>query len=228
MPHSYKGRTIGVVTARSVFREFGAKIVIGGKKVTDDYHAQEARERGDVEGELAAPDDRLPAAGDGYNRNQYVAWHGASAVYHTNLPNAPMQGGKGPESKRKRIVINSDNWMLEHAREAKPIQQSSRQCSRDQLPRSLRYPLQHHTVAKLLCSQHMLDGRRWMMTIPWKRISSTLCHSLSLSMAAIFKYTICVSRLHLNHHSGHPASVWTRTTSIPCRLISLMNYQKIV
>jgi chromatin structure-remodeling complex protein RSC7 len=118
MPHSYKGRQIGVVTARSVFREFGARIVIGGKKVTDDYDAPGARERGDVEGELAVPDDRLPGPGMEYNRNQYVAWHGASAVYHTNLPNAPIQGGKGPESKRKRIVINSDNWMLEHAREA--------------------------------------------------------------------------------------------------------------
>jgi chromatin structure-remodeling complex protein RSC7 len=118
MPHSYKGRSIGVVTARSVFREFGARIIIGGKKVIDDYDTQGARAKGDVEGEIAVPEDRLPVAGEEYNRNQYVAWHGASAVYHTNLPNAPVQGGKGPESKRKRIVITSDNWMLEHAREA--------------------------------------------------------------------------------------------------------------
>ena len=118
MPHSYKGRQIGVVTARSVFREFGARIVVGGKKVTDDYHTQGARERGDMEGELAVPEDRLPPHGEEYNRNQYVAWHGASAVYHTNLPSGPAPGGKGPENKRKRIVITSDNWMLEHAREA--------------------------------------------------------------------------------------------------------------
>jgi chromatin structure-remodeling complex protein RSC7 len=118
MPNSYKGRQIGVVTARSVYREFGAKIVIGGKKITDDYKVQEARERGDVEGELAVPEDRLPAPGEEYNRNQYVAWHGASQVYHTNPPGAPQPGGKGPEGKRKRIVITSDNWMLEHAREA--------------------------------------------------------------------------------------------------------------
>ncbi len=118
MPHSYKGRQIGVVTARSVYREFGARIVIGGKKVVDDYDAQGARDRGDVEGELAAPEDRLPPPGQQYNRNQYVAWHGASAVYHTNLPTGPAPGGKGPDMKRKRIVITSDNWMLEHAREA--------------------------------------------------------------------------------------------------------------
>lgn len=118
IPHSYKGRSIGVVTARSVFREFGAKIVIGGKKVVDDYDTEGARERGDVEGELAVPEDRIPALGETYNRNQYVAWHGASAVYHTNLPSVPMQMGKPLEGKRKRIPITSDNWMLEHARDS--------------------------------------------------------------------------------------------------------------
>lgn len=118
IPHSYKGRSIGVVTARSVFREFGAKIIIGGKKVIDDYDVVAARERGDVEGELAVPEDRIPPLGENYNRNQYVAWHGASAVYHMNLPSVPMQNGKPLDVKRKRITVTSDNWMLEHARDS--------------------------------------------------------------------------------------------------------------
>ncbi|CAL5867616.1 uncharacterized protein PFLUO_LOCUS1835 [Penicillium psychrofluorescens] len=118
IPHSYKGRAIGVVTARSVFREFGAKIVVGGKKVDDDYHAQAARERGDVEGELAVPEDRLPRPGEEYNRNQYVAWHGASSVYHTNAPSIPVPGGKPVDSRKRRVTVTGDNWMLEHAREA--------------------------------------------------------------------------------------------------------------
>lgn len=119
IPHSYKGRAIGVVTARSVFREFGARIVIGGKKIIDDYDVQAGRERGDVEGELAVPEDRLPPPGEPYNRNQYVAWHGASAVYHTSVPSVPLQGGKALDGKRRKIVVTSDNWMLEHAREAR-------------------------------------------------------------------------------------------------------------
>ena len=118
MPHSYKGRAIGVVTARSVFREFGAKIVVAGKKVVDDYDAQGARDRGDIEGELAVPEDLLPGPGETYNRNQYVAWHGASAVYHTNAPSMPMPNGKMVDGKRKKVQVTSDNWMLEHAREA--------------------------------------------------------------------------------------------------------------
>jgi chromatin structure-remodeling complex protein RSC7 len=118
IPHSYKGRAIGVVTARSVFREFGARIVIGGRKIVDDYHVQAAKERGDIEGELADPNDHLPAPGEAYNKNQYVAWHGASQVYHNNAPSVPLQPGKPAPGKRK-TNITTGNWQFEHAREAR-------------------------------------------------------------------------------------------------------------
>ncbi|KAL8650798.1 MAG: hypothetical protein Q9226_004988 [Calogaya cf. arnoldii] len=118
IPHSYKGRAIGVVTARSVFREFGAKIIIGGKKVVDDYQASAARARGDVEGELAVPDDKQPAEGDAYDKNRFVAWHGASSVYHAAGPSIPLPNGKMIEGKKRKVVVTGSNWMLEHAREA--------------------------------------------------------------------------------------------------------------
>ncbi|CRG92496.1 Chromatin structure-remodeling complex subunit rsc7 [Talaromyces islandicus] len=118
IPHSYKGRAIGVVTARSVFREFGAKIIIGGRKVIDDYSEKAALERGDVEGELAVPEDKLPAPGEPYNRNQYVAWHGASAVYHTGAPSIPLPNGKVVDPKKRKVPVTGDNWMVEHARDA--------------------------------------------------------------------------------------------------------------
>ena len=119
IPHSYKGRAIGVVTARSVFREFGAKIVVGGRKIIDDYNTKEARERGDVEGEIAVPEDKLPPPGEPYNRNQFVAWHGASSVYHNTAPTAPLPIGKAVDSKKRKVTVTGDNWMLEHAREAR-------------------------------------------------------------------------------------------------------------
>ena len=119
IPHSYKGRAIGVVTARSVFREFGSLIIIGGKKIIDDYQVQEARERGDVEGELATPEDRLPGGGEEYDRNKYVAWHGASAVYHTGAPTIPTVNGKPVDGKKRRTIVTGTNWMFEHAREAR-------------------------------------------------------------------------------------------------------------
>jgi chromatin structure-remodeling complex protein RSC7 len=118
IPHSYKGRSIGVVTARSVFREFGARIIIGGKRITDDYYVEQAREDGAVEGEFADPNDVLPPEGKEYNKNQYVAWHGASQVYHTGMPTVPTAAGKPLPGKRK-IQITSANWQLEHARAAR-------------------------------------------------------------------------------------------------------------
>ncbi|KAK9320796.1 chromatin remodelling complex Rsc7/Swp82 subunit-domain-containing protein [Lipomyces orientalis] len=121
IPHSYKGRAIGVVTARSVFREFGARIVVGGRRIVDDYSEEKARAEGAVDGQLADPDDKLPPPGVEYNRNQYVAWHGASAVYHTQQATLqPEIGGVGPfrDQKKKSVVITDENWMLEHARAA--------------------------------------------------------------------------------------------------------------
>lgn len=117
LPNSYKGRAIGVVTARSVYRDFGSRIVVGGKKIIDDYRVQEARERGDVEGELADPEDKLPPEGQPYNRNQYVAWHGASQVYHQNPAAGPGVPG-APVAGRKRPRVTGANWMFEHARAA--------------------------------------------------------------------------------------------------------------
>lgn len=117
IPHSYKGRTIGIVTARSVFREFGALIIVGGRRIIDDYEVAKAREEGVVEGELADPND-IFEPGKPYNKNQYVAWHGASSVYHSNVPSVPQQNAKVAPTKR-RVAVNDVNWQLEHAREAR-------------------------------------------------------------------------------------------------------------
>ncbi|CAK7213702.1 chromatin structure-remodeling complex subunit RSC7 [Sporothrix bragantina] len=135
IPHSYKGRTIGIVTARSVFREFGALIIVGGRRVIDDYTLANEEEGAPpvVEGALADPNDHF-VPGEPYNKNQYVAWHGASAVYHSN--SGPALGGTGTpggpggapasqnlfnkaaDAKKRRVAVNDYNWQLEHAREA--------------------------------------------------------------------------------------------------------------
>lgn len=48
LPYSYRNRIIALVTARSVFREFGAKVVVDGKNITDDYYAGKLRASGKV------------------------------------------------------------------------------------------------------------------------------------------------------------------------------------
>lgn len=123
LPNSYKGRNIGVVTARSVFREFGSRIIVGGRKVVDDYKVAEARANGAVEGELADPEDRIPDNKDHYNRNRYVAWFGASEVYRNAGPGGDAKAGKpGPMGKR-RNNITAQNWQYMHAREARYVRE---------------------------------------------------------------------------------------------------------
>ena len=117
IPHSYKGRAIGIVTARSVFREFGAQIIVGGKRIIDDYEVTKGKEEGVVEGDLADPNDIIKP-GEEYNKNQYVAWHGASSVYHSGAPTVPQQTGKMVEVRKRRVMITNENWMYEHAKEA--------------------------------------------------------------------------------------------------------------
>jgi len=116
LPSSYKGRNIGVVTARSVFREFGARIVVGGRRITDDYKVAEAKANGEVEGELADPNDSIPDNKEDYNRNRYVAWFGASEVYRTVGQGTQQTGKPGPMGKRRNITV--ENWQSLHSREA--------------------------------------------------------------------------------------------------------------
>jgi chromatin structure-remodeling complex protein RSC7 len=118
MPASYRGRTVGLVTARSVFKQYGAKIVVGGRRVIDDYWETKARADPDtIEGEPADPSDILPTKeGEPYNRDRYVAWLGASSVYHTQpastIPTQPTLLGGRP---RKKVHVTDENWIREHA-----------------------------------------------------------------------------------------------------------------
>ena len=119
LPSSYKGRNIGVVTARSVYREFGARIIVGGRKITDDYKVTAARASGVEEGQLADPEDRVPDNKDDYNRNRYVAWFGASDVYRNTAPGANQASKPGLGGGRRRNNITVQNWQSVHAREAR-------------------------------------------------------------------------------------------------------------
>jgi chromatin structure-remodeling complex protein RSC7 len=93
---------------------------VGGRRVIDDYEVAKAKADGVVEGEIADPNDIIKP-GEEYNKNQYVAWHGASSVYHSGAPTVPLQSGKVVDSKKRRVMVNDVNWMLEHAREARYV-----------------------------------------------------------------------------------------------------------
>ena len=116
IPPTYRNRQLIVVTARSVFREFGARVVIGGRRVVDDYWVEEYNRLGYPEGELADPTDPLPPPGQSYNRNQFLAWQGGkdkdnAAKEAAALPVAPERSSRG----RRTGLIDDSNWQSEHA-----------------------------------------------------------------------------------------------------------------
>ncbi|CCD26400.1 Npl6p NDAI_0H02260 [Naumovozyma dairenensis CBS 421] len=54
IPYSYRNRQIALVSARGVFKVFGAKIIRNGRNITDDYYSTKLRQEGSVvEGTLA-------------------------------------------------------------------------------------------------------------------------------------------------------------------------------
>ncbi|ODV62194.1 Npl6p ASCRUDRAFT_84834 [Ascoidea rubescens DSM 1968] len=132
IPHSYKGRSIGLITAKSFYQVFGAKIIVGGKRVTDDYYEQKARDNGRVEGELADPTDTVPDDPKKYDKKQWVTWHGALLKFQKNsTPNnldslIDLQHNdhsnndyniidQSKKSKTSKLLVSDPNWLYDHA-----------------------------------------------------------------------------------------------------------------
>lgn len=53
LPFSYRSRQIAIVTARSMFRQFGSRVIENGRRVRDDYWENKARKQGFTEADLA-------------------------------------------------------------------------------------------------------------------------------------------------------------------------------
>jgi hypothetical protein len=53
LPFSYRSRQIAIVTARSMFRQFGSRVIMDGRRVRDDYWEAKARKQGFTEADMA-------------------------------------------------------------------------------------------------------------------------------------------------------------------------------
>ena len=60
LPYSYRSRQIAIVTARSMFRQFGSRLIEGGRRVRDDYWEAKAIKQGFTEEDLAG--EKRPGA----------------------------------------------------------------------------------------------------------------------------------------------------------------------
>ena len=53
LPYSYRSRQIAIVTAKSMFRQFGSRVILHGRRVRDDYWEAKARKQGFTEEDMA-------------------------------------------------------------------------------------------------------------------------------------------------------------------------------
>ncbi|CAD6503510.1 BgTH12-03172 [Blumeria graminis f. sp. triticale] len=60
LPFSYRSRQIAIVSARSMFRQFGSRVIRDGRRVRDDYWEGKARKQGFTEEDLAG--EKRPGA----------------------------------------------------------------------------------------------------------------------------------------------------------------------
>lgn len=86
LPFSYRSRQIAIVTAKSMFRQFGSRVIVNGRRVRDDYWETKARKQGFTEEDLAG--EKRPGAAKA--RDQAVAEANATASlalggHHTDI-----------------------------------------------------------------------------------------------------------------------------------------------
>lgn len=90
LPYSYRSRQIAIVTARSMFRQFGARLIEGGRRVRDDYWEAKARKQGFTEEDLGG--EKRPGAAKARQAAAAEASHNAL----TTLPQGEIIYSNGP------------------------------------------------------------------------------------------------------------------------------------
>ncbi|KAF2094875.1 hypothetical protein NA57DRAFT_15162, partial [Rhizodiscina lignyota] len=92
LPYSYRSRQIAIVTARSMFRQFGSRLIVNGRRVRDDYWEGKARKQGFTEEDAAG--EKRPGAAK--QREAAAAAEASSLASLTALPHGEIIYSNGP------------------------------------------------------------------------------------------------------------------------------------
>lgn len=104
LPYSYRSRQIAIVTARSMFRQFGSRLIENGRRVRDDYWEAKARKQGFTEEDLAgekrpgAAKAREAAAAQANNSSALTALPQGEIIYSNGSGLDGQPPGMGPVS----------------------------------------------------------------------------------------------------------------------------------
>lgn len=92
LPYSYRSRQIAIVTARSMFRQFGSRLIVNGRRVRDDYWESKARKQGFTEEDAAG--EKRPGAAKA--REAAAAAVANPTASLTSLPHGEVIYSNGP------------------------------------------------------------------------------------------------------------------------------------
>jgi len=133
LPYSYRSRQIAIVTARSMFRQFGSRLIEGGRRVRDDYWEAKARKQGFTEEDAAgekrpggAKAREAAAAEASHHANALTALPQGEIIYSNNGPGFDGQPpGLGPVSLAPLPMIHLPSEELRHGNYLRPRQEMS-------------------------------------------------------------------------------------------------------
>lgn len=90
LPYSFRSRVIGIITARSIYRQFGARAIVDGRRVVDDYWELRAIDQGFTESDPVIMD----------RRGQITHVYNQEVYGTPNPPNLPKTQKKQPKSEK--------------------------------------------------------------------------------------------------------------------------------
>jgi hypothetical protein len=114
LPFSYRSRQIAIVTAKSMFRQFGSRVIVNGRRVRDDYWEGKARKQGFTEEDLAgekrpgAAKARDAAAAEASASASLALGHHGDIVYS----NSPVHYGLHPQPQAVQPGMLATNPQL--------------------------------------------------------------------------------------------------------------------
>ena len=101
LPYSYRSRQIAIVTARSMFRQFGSRLVQNGRRVRDDYWEAKARKQGFTEEDAAG--EKRPGAAK--QREAAAAAEASNAAALAAMPQGEIIYTNGPGDSLSAVSL---------------------------------------------------------------------------------------------------------------------------
>ncbi|KAJ6436641.1 hAT family dimerization domain protein [Purpureocillium lavendulum] len=119
LPFSYRSRHITIVTARSMFRQFGSRVIADGRRVRDDYWETLARKQGFTKADPAGEKRRgSKSRATAESRNKYLpSYPGTEVALSTatempSLPDAPRSKLAGTTAAPPKNTAVTPGWAV--------------------------------------------------------------------------------------------------------------------